>query len=193
MKEDLLQDYLLWNAQAFRMLYNNYYKALSNYAFQILNDNAAAEDVVQSIFSLLCESKPQFVSIHTMETYLYKSTKSKCIDFLRHDDVKRKYAEEQSFNSEYDSSMTESELTRELVYKKLFATIDRLPARSKEVFLQYMNGKSNKDIAEALCISLETVKTHKKRSMIFLRKELGEKDYVLVLFLILHHEIVLYA
>ena len=56
MREELLQDYLLWNAQAFKMLYNNYYKALSNYAFQILKNDAAAEDIVQGLFSYLYES-----------------------------------------------------------------------------------------------------------------------------------------
>lgn len=61
MREELLQEYLLWNAQAFKMLYNNYYKVLSNYAFQILKDNATAEDVVQGIFSFLYESRPNLL------------------------------------------------------------------------------------------------------------------------------------
>lgn len=80
MREELLQEYLLWNAQAFKMLYNNYYKVLSNYAFQILKDNATAEDVVQGIFSFLYESRPQFASIHSMEAYLYNAIKNNCID-----------------------------------------------------------------------------------------------------------------
>ena len=29
MREELLQEYLLWNAQAFKMLYNNYYNPLA--------------------------------------------------------------------------------------------------------------------------------------------------------------------
>lgn len=161
MREELLQEYLLWNAQAFKMLYNNYYKVLSNYAFQILKDNPTAEDVVQGIFSFLYESRPQFASIHSMEAYLYNAIKNNCIDLLRRNDVKRKYEKEYSISSTSDILITEEELIREQVYKKLFAAIDRLPARSKEVFLQYMNGKTNKAIAEALGISLETVKTHK--------------------------------
>lgn len=185
MREELLQEYLLWNAQAFKMLYNNYYKVLSNYAFQILKDNATAEDVVQGIFSFLYKSRPQFASIHSMEAYLYNAIKNNCIDLLRRNDVKRKYEKEYSISSTSDILITEEELIREQVYKKLFAAIDRLPARSKEVFLQYMNGKTNKAIAEALGISLETVKTHKKRSMAFLRKELDEKDYIFILLLIL--------
>ena len=36
----------------------------------------------------------------------------------------------------------------------------------------YMEGKTNKEIAEALGISTETVKTHKKRGMKFLRSRL---------------------
>lgn len=41
----------------------------------------------------------------------------------------------------------------------------------------YMEGKKNEEIATALHVSLETVKTQKKRAMSFLRKKLGSYHF----------------
>lgn len=176
-----IHNYSEWDTPAFRLLYNNYYKALSNYAYQILNDYDGAEDVVQSVFVTIWETRPDFSSVCSMEAWLYNSVRNKCLNTLKHRGVEQQYAKAVSAQ-EGDHAITNDELFEERVYRMLFDTIDRLPARSREVFLLYMDGKSNKAIAEALDISIETVKTHKKRSMAFLRKELGPERFDFMLY-----------
>ena len=62
---------------------------------------------------------------------------------------------------------------KEEIYRQLFLAIDKLPPRQREVFLLCMEGKKNKEIAELLQISAETVKMQKRRAISRLREQLA--------------------
>lgn len=79
-EQNNIDTYLLWNAEAFHLLYNDYYKALVSYAFSFIKSMEAAEDIVQGLFSTLYESKPQFDSVSSLEAYLYGATRNRCIN-----------------------------------------------------------------------------------------------------------------
>lgn len=66
----------------------------------------------------------------------------------------------------------EDELNREEEYQKLFSLIDELPEQCRKVFLMALDGKKNKEIADALQISVVTVKTQKMRAMQKIKKHL---------------------
>ena len=148
------------DAAAFRLLYKNYYKALVCYAITIVGDSESAEDIVQELFSTIWEKKMFFRSLASFRVYLYNSVRNASLDYLKHKDVEGFFSEE--------------------VYRQLLQTIDALPDRCREVFLMYMEGKKNEEIATALHVSLETVKTQKKRAMSFLRKKLGSYHFLLL-------------
>ena len=75
----------------------------------------------------------------------------------------------------------EDDFFTEEIFRQLFMTIDSLPERCKQVFLLHMEGKKNEEIAAALYVSLETVKTQKKRAMSLLRKKLSPYHFALLL------------
>lgn len=56
-----------------------------------------------------------------------------------------------------------------------FKQIDLLPERCREIFLLHLEGYDNDAIAKKLSLSIETVKTQKKRAMKTLRNNLKEK------------------
>lgn len=165
-----------WDADSFRELYDHYYKALVDYAFQYVGETQASEDIVQSLFANFCERNTQFTSVAALENFLYSAVKNASLNLLKHKSVETTYfnklrenggkAKQEQYQSE------EAEIFQERVYRLLFETIDQLPPKNRKVFLMYMEGKTNKEIAEALGISTETVKTHKKRGMKFLRSRL---------------------
>lgn len=53
-------------------------------------------------------------------------------------------------------------LLQEELYEYLYKVIETLPFRTKKIIKLTLNGYSNKEIAEALNISINTVKTLKK-------------------------------
>lgn len=157
---------------AFHILYTKYYKALVLYSIQFLGSIDIAEDIVQDLFSSLWETNNEIQSIITLQNYLYTSVRNSSLDYLKHKHVQDKYIkyalsemQEQSNNYEDEEDFHEEE-----VYRRIFDTINELPARCREVFLLYMKGKKNEEIATSLKISAETVKTQKKRAMKVLRK-----------------------
>lgn len=170
------------NATTFHLLYKNYYKALVNYSAQFVDNYDAAEDITQDLFSKLWEQKITFKSLASFRIYLYNSIRNSSLDYLKHKNVESGYLQKvANMHEPYQLwESNEEDLWTEEVYRQLFLTIDDLPKRCREVFLMYMNGKSNEEISTALYISIETVKTQKKRGMAFLRKKLNKSAFFLL-------------
>lgn len=171
------------DATAFRLLYKSYYKALVCYALQMVEDSQSAEDIVQELFSTIWEKKMVFKSLVSFKAYLYNSVRNASLDYLKHRDVEDSYLQKMLDTHPAYGWMDDEEgdaFFSEEVYHQLFQTIDELPNRCREVFLLYMEGKKNEEIANALHVSLETVKTQKKRAMAVLRKKLSPYHFLLL-------------
>lgn len=179
-----IHKFRVWNAEAFRLLYKFYYKALVNFSMQMVVSQDEAEDIVQSVFTLLLEKKYHFLNIKSLEAFLYNSVRNASLDKLRHKNVENHYVKivEEKYGA-YPIDDNDNVYGEE-IYRLLFDYIDQLPAKSREVFLLYIKGKTNQEISDLLGMSFETVKTHKKRSMSFLRKKLNGEN-LLLLFILL--------
>ncbi len=165
---------ITWDEKAIKMLYDRFYRALVAYGCQFV-EKEIAEDIVQETFSVLWERQPQFASTSQLSTYLYTTVHNMAFNHLRHQTVRNNYRQGivdnlQEFMLVDDT--TES-FSKEEIYRQLFLAVDQLPPRQREVFLLCMEGKKNKDIAEQLQISAETVKVQKRRAINHLREELS--------------------
>ncbi len=165
---------ITWDEKAIKMLYDRFYRALVAYGCQFV-EKEIAEDIVQETFSVLWERQPQFASTFQLSTYLYTTVHNMAFNHLRHQTVHNNYRQDivgnlQEFMLVDDT--TES-FSKEEIYRQLFLAVDQLPPRQREVFLLCMEGKKNKDIAEQLQISAETVKVQKRRAINHLREELS--------------------
>ena len=154
-------------------LYNEYYKALVLYAINFLSSQQAAEDIVQDLFATMWEKKMRFLSLPSFRTYLYNSIRNASLNYLKHQNVESLYLER--------LASTYREITEEEAYRLLFRAIDKLPARCREIFLLHMDGKKNEEIATVLGISIETVKTQKKRAIQSIKEQMGTCYFLLPL------------
>ena len=168
------------------ILYDHYYSALVSYAMQKVNIGTA-EDIVQELFSSLWKRRPSFASLASLKAYLYNSVHNAIANSIRHSVVHDNYAQE--FKKDQMPFVVtddghESFFTEE-IYRQLFMAIDQLPKRQREIFLMSMEGKKNREIAEALDISAETVKVQKRRAIAALRQKLSPNIVVIILCLAL--------
>ena len=164
-------------------LYDNYYRALVGYAMQIVADEDAAKDVVQTIFQRMWEKQIDTDNEVKVKAYLYNGVRNLAINSLRRKGTEARYADYvvQRHEEFHISDAGEEEFFTEEIYRLLFQKIDELPARQREVFLMCMEGKSYKEIGDALQISANTVKSQKHKAILRLKDELGELSFFLFL------------
>ncbi|WP_270489944.1 RNA polymerase sigma-70 factor [Bacteroides finegoldii] len=165
---------------AYHQLYDEYYKVLVLYAINFLSSQQAAEDIVQELFATMWEKKMKFLSLPSFRTYLYNSVRNASLNYLKHQNVESLYLEHLA-NTYREIIEEEEDTNEEEVYRLLFRAIDKLPTRCREVFLLHMDGKKNEEIATLLGISIETVKTQKKRAIQFIKEQMGTYYFLLPL------------
>lgn len=168
-------------------LMEDYHPRLVKYAFYFTNDRDAAEDVVQdSFYNFLrryssCR-EPDFPRI------MFKIVRNCCLDYLKHQKVisGRVPLDNPKGEMLYNFDFLNQESDGLCLYDELICQVDsildKLPPRCREVFeMSRFRNMENKDIAEALGISLKTVKNHMTRALFEFRKGLGMVAFILFL------------
>jgi len=160
-------------------IYHKHYEELCYYAYRFLKDRDEAEEIVQDIIFKLWEQKELLDSVNSIRSYLYRSVYNRCLNFIKHQTHKDKYADKAWIElKKLEMSSHEEYQTRELE-QKIHEAINTLPDRCKEVFqLSRLDGKKNKEISEQLGISLKAVEANITRALSSLRENL--KQYLSV-------------
>ncbi len=162
---------------AYQMLYQHYYKLLVLYAVTFVEMEDIAQDLVQDVMVSVWEKELQFASEAALKSFLYNAVRNASLNQLRHAKVKGEYAQKQLIKGEQSFDL-QKEIERNEIYGQVYAAIEKLPARCKEVFELHLQGMKNAEIAEQLKISVETVKTQKKRALSFLKQQLAPAVFV---------------
>ena len=156
----------------FERLFSDYYGILVCYAQKYTKREDIAEDIVQDVFASLWEENRIFPSQANFRSFLYISIRNAAFDYLRHQTVESSYIEDALTANRF---LSDDSFQKEEVFRLLFKQIDLLPERCREIFLLHLEGYDNDAIAKKLSLSIETVKTQKKRAMKTLRNNLKEK------------------
>jgi len=171
-----------WDDNALELLYKNFYKALVNFSYQMVIDMVSAEDIVQDCFAMLWERKLSYESMAQLKVYMYNTVRNMSLNHLRN--LKIHDEKIQILGKQYDELQLrgeEEDLYGPEVYRQLMLMIEQLPEGQRKVFLMAMEGKQNLEIAEALELSVNTVKTHKRRALKFLKEHLDAPTFLLLL------------
>ena len=165
----------------FEVIFNCYYSGLVIYADKILDDINLSEDVVQSVYMKLWETRKK-LAIQSLRAYLATAVKNRCIDLIRTQKVKNKFLDKST--REISSEITDDFITYNELSEIITRSVAKLPPRCKEIFemsrFQYLKVK---EIADLLNISNRTVETQISKALKILRVEL--KDHLPYLMFIL--------
>lgn len=176
----------LWDNRAMEVLYDYFYKALVAFSTQMIGEQQAAEDIVQEVFFSVWKQKNQFRSVGSMKAYLFNAVRNESLNNLRHRKVRQETITEvqEQYKAMLLSIDEDEELHKAEVYRQMFLAIDQLPSRQREIFLMAVKGKKNSEIAQALNVSINTVKTLKRNGLKTLRGQLSTDSMLLLLFLL---------
>ncbi len=178
----LSNEYLL--EQTFKMLH----APLVFYAVKFVGDSEIGKDLVQDAFLSLLNKKNIEEEVANLKSYLYRSVRNNCLNYLNHKIIADKYQETEKKLSKleigyYDSHET---IVEKELHFELQKAIDELPEQYKIPFrMSRFEDKKNKEIAEELGIPLRTIETQIYRALIHLRKKLNKT--VFNLFSVLLH------
>ena len=168
--------------KAFRELFRLFYRYLVVYGVRIIKNVEESKDIVQDVFVAVWKSKKDWNSFEGLRSFLYESVKNGCLNYLKHKKQEQAYAEYYLRTTEEAVEETENyEMIREEVLRRVYRLAEELPEGCRKVFLQHLDGKKNEEIAELFKISVETVKSQKKKAINYVRDNLGD-IYLLVLF-----------
>lgn len=142
------------------------------FALKYIADEEECKDIVQEAFIKYWKQENNFKDEVSSKAYLYKSIRNGCLNQLRHRDIRRKYYESLPEDWESEDYFMEN-VIKEEVADIVLKEINKLSETSRKILLRSLDGYSNEEIAEELGVSVNTVKTHKARSYIVLRQNLG--------------------
>lgn len=163
----------------FKEIFNRYYLPVKSYAFQFVEDDETIEDFVQDAFLKVWEKREDFYYVAAIKSFLYMSVKNACLDYLRHQKVQRR--NEPELVMWLTEEGKEEFLLEEEVHAMVYDAIKDLSEQSRRVVIMTMEGASNPEIAEALHVSVNTVKTIKLRAYRVLRERLKGLQWLLLL------------
>ncbi len=166
----------------FEMLFKSHYSELCAYANKYLDDLAAAEETVQSLFVKLWENREEVQFEKSARAYLYTATRNSCFNQLRHIKVKEEYKKHNQIEMEQERYTVDDEYQAVELDEKIRKSIDRLPEGRRRIFiLSRFEGLKYKEIAEKLKISIKTVENQMGSAIKHLKNDLSEYLTILVL------------
>lgn len=177
--EFLTYQFKAGSVDAYKTIFNLYYKPLCSFAKKYVLDLAVAEDIVQELFVKFWEQRKEVQLEISVRSYFFQSVRNECLNYLKHQGVKEKYRmhiENASTDNFFYDKLEEEEINQ-LVYQ----TIQSLPPRCKQIFeLSRFEGKTFEEISQELSISKNTIKNQLVRALTHIRQVL-EKNEILLL------------
>ncbi len=164
--------------KVFNALYREYHGKLCDFAKYFLRDAFWADEVVQEVFITVWENRSDIRITSSLQAYLFRCVHNRCVNLLKHENVMQRALEQYASAVEQElmfAGLTDAwfdETFSDLKIKRLRAHIRSFPKQQKEIFLKVrMDGKSYKEVAAEMSISVNTVKTQLSRALNKLRKE----------------------
>ena len=173
-----------YDSKEFSNIFKRMFPSLAVLAIRILGDEDLGKDIVQEAFVKLWENKDQeFENENAFTVYMYVLVKNACISQLRKNTKYNHLSIDEGLRVPNQEILNEV-LTQE-TYRLLYKAINELSPQAQEIINLSLKGYKNQDIVDELNISINTVKTVKKRAYQALRNKLGS-IFTLLLLIILY-------
>lgn len=161
--------------RAFDTVFIRHNDSLFLFAVKILKNRDDASDIVQDVFVKLWTNSVKIPDDICLKSYLFSTVRNKILNYLR-DKNKRlinnykilEMTDEMDYNEAFKSLIERNRLSQ---VEKI---IEDLPKQQKAVIGYRLQGLSNKDIANTMKLSINTVNIHYRMAMNTLKNIISE-------------------
>ncbi|MCY1636152.1 RNA polymerase sigma-70 factor [Marinifilum sp. D737] len=166
----------------FRKIFDQYFASLVGFANTFVSDIELSEDLVQEVFVSLWEKQDEYQNEVSLKVYLYRAVRNKCLNNIKHEQVKNKYIAESIPKLETEEFFLDQVLSEE-VSRLLYRFIGELPKQRQQIIRYSLLGLKNPEIADIMGLTVNTVKSHKMHAYKELREKLGKHAYLVAILL----------
>ncbi len=171
-------------AGSFEMLFRELYEPLCRYGRGIVEDDTVCEDIVEDAFVYLWDNRETLVVNTSVKNYLYATVRHSALRYLKRQLVQETHAPRLS---EFITYLQETEYSEEetLQLEEAEGILSSLPEQCRKVFwMNCVENKRYKEVAEELGISVNTVKTHLAKAYRLFRERIGKRGRILLVILL---------
>ncbi len=169
--EILLERFRKGDEEAFGFLFRRYYVKLCSYSLLFVKEKETSEEIVMNLFVSLWENRKSLGKIKSPESYLFRSVRNKCMNWLR--DSKTSVNIEDCVLMECDNSSIELQELNRFIEEAILS----LPERCRMVFVSSrINHFPHKEIAKQMNISTKTVEAQITKALGVIRKYIAENS-----------------
>jgi RNA polymerase sigma-70 factor (family 1) len=182
----LLHDFQSGNEQAFDRVFIHFYPLLCVFGERIVQDESLSQDIAQDSLIKAWNKRNDFPDFNKVKSFLYTCVRNACFNELEKNKVKIKYQSTLEKSEPADDYNPLKDMIHAEVVSRIFSKVDTLPEQCRKViYMTYMEGKTPKEISEALNVAVSTVNSQKMRGLQLLKGKLSEHDLLTAIVLLL--------
>lgn len=168
-------------------VFSKYNRSLLYFVMQYVKREEVAEEIVSDVFIKVWKLREQFKTIDNLRAFLYISAKNASLNYLRTSYVKLEVIPiEECQELQFEEPDTLSKIIRTELMASIYADIEKLPDKQREVFLlTYIEDLDASEISERLGISVTAVYANRSRATATLRERFQLGSYLLFLWVLL--------
>lgn len=170
------------------MIYTRHFIRLVNLAYKKTGNMEASQELVQDVFLSLYRQLSRLPEQTLLENYLFIATRNRIYNYHRHQLLQLKKEALLRDNYTPSSGASPDRLELKELESLLRNKIQQLPDQCRKVFLLSREEQlSNKEVAERLHISVNTVEQHMRKALRILRASFNDELSLMLLLLLLKH------
>lgn len=163
--------------RAFNFIFSCYYPSLCFFASRLTAGLPVYEDITQESFIRLWQKHHAFNCENSIKAFLYIITRNACLNFIKQWQRQQKSKEEWAVNYTVVDDNILGRMMQTDVTNEVQAAVKKLPPECGRImWLGYIEGFGNREIAKQLQLSVSTVKNQKSRGLHLLKKKFAPLD-----------------
>jgi RNA polymerase sigma-70 factor (ECF subfamily) len=173
--------------EAFDLLYEKYARKLYAFSLKYLKSVEETEELVQSVFLKVWENQQNLKTDTSFRSYLFTIAYNEICNLFRRRKYQQKFISETAAETRKSFEVPGDQIDYKFVLQQVELTLARLPEKQKIIFIKSrIEGKSSKEIASEHGLSPGTVDNYISESLKFIRANLKDEHFSVLLFLSLY-------
>ena len=179
-----LTNMLRSEGKKFEIFFKDFFIPVCRFIGSYTGEEEESADIAQEVFVKVYEKWNEFDRVENAKAFLYTVSRNLCLNHLKHKKAQNNYIDQFDREEMVDELSFLKEVTRQETFRILYAAVEQLPFKSRQVVSLCLKGYNNLEIADQLEVSINTIKTLKKNSYATLRTLLA-REYLVFLFILL--------